>query len=71
MAFTWGEISKWAKAHGYKISKKDDLFLWHNIENPDVCGEEQGLSELATAVFNQITNHKWVEHQKKFLANKH
>ena len=66
MAFTWGEISKWAKANGFKVSKKDGLFLWHNIENTDICGEEKSLELMVTAVFNEISGHKWVDHQRNF-----
>jgi hypothetical protein len=69
MAFTWGEISKWAKDHGFKVSKKNDLFLWHNLENPDVCGEEKSLDQMITAVFNEISGHKWVDHQKWYKSN--
>jgi len=64
MSFTWGEISKWAKSHGYKISKKDDSFLWNKIENVEICGKENSLEELTKAVFNNLTNNKWVKHQK-------
>jgi hypothetical protein len=69
MSFTWGEVSKWAKSHGYKISRKDGLFLWHNVENTDICGEESSLGKLVTAVFNQITDHKWVEYQVNYEKN--
>ena len=66
MAFTWGEISKWAKAHGFKVSKKDGLFLWHNIDNTYVCGEESSFEDMAKAVFNEISGHKWVKHQQEY-----
>jgi hypothetical protein len=71
MAFTWGEVSKWAKANGFKVSKKDDMFLWHNLENPDMCGEEECIESMVRAVFNEISGHKWIKHQKEFISKKH
>lgn len=68
MSYTQGEISKWAKSHGYKISKKDGIFLWNKIENADICGTENSLEELVRVIFNRITDNKWVEHQKKFQS---
>lgn len=70
MSFTWGEISKWAKAHGYKVSKKDGSFLWHNIDNVDVFGEESSLENMVKAVFNEVSEHKWVKHQEEYESKK-
>lgn len=64
MAFTWAEISKWAKSHGFKVSKKDGLFCWNNLDNTEICGKESNFDDMIKAVFNTITNGKWIEHQK-------
>jgi hypothetical protein len=63
---TWGEISKWAKSHGFKLSRKDDLFLWSKIEDPEVNGSEKSLKDASIAIFNCFTNNKWVSYQKDY-----
>jgi len=65
MSFTWGEVSKWAKDHGYKISRKEQKFYWTNTTTED-SGECYSLEDLTKSVFNKITNDKWVDHQKNY-----
>lgn len=70
MSFTLGEISKWAKSRGFKVSKKDGVFLWSSLENVNIKGQENNIEDVAKAIFNQISNNKWIEHQKQYERNK-
>lgn len=63
---TWAEISKWAKSHGFKLTRKDDLFLWSKLEDPEINGSEESLKEASIAIFNCFTNNKWVPYQNEF-----
>lgn len=61
MAFTWTEIKKWASNHGLSPKKKskENVYVWEEKEY-------QSLDCLVTALFNQISNNKWIEHQKNY-----
>lgn len=63
---TWKEINSWAKTWGYKTSKAKDGYAWYKIDNPDECGVAPSVSKLARAIFNHMTNFKWIEHQNNF-----
>jgi hypothetical protein len=63
----WGEVSKWAKEKGYKISRKDGNYVWVSTTDPNKKGEAEDLEDIAKAVFNQITDNKWLEYQKKYI----
>jgi hypothetical protein len=62
----WNETSKWAKSHGYKMSRKDGSILWSKLDDKEICGVENSIEETARAIFNHITNNKWVEHQRNY-----
>ena len=62
----WNETSKWAKANGYKMSKKDGGIFWLKLDNPEACGIEKDVDDVAKAIFNHMTNNKWVEYQNNF-----
>ena len=62
----WNEITKWAKTHGYKISRKDGSIHWCYLANPEVCGSASNIDDIATAIFNHISDYKWVEYQKNY-----
>jgi hypothetical protein len=66
VAYTWNEISKWAKGHGYKVSKKDGLFTWNNQNNPEKGGQENNFEDLIKRVYNEISDYKFVQHQKDY-----
>jgi hypothetical protein len=63
MGFTWTEIKKWAKTHnlepkkikegGYKLDDKD----------------YSDINELVIALWNIVSNNKWVEHQSQYKKN--
>jgi len=62
----WGEVNKWAKERGYKLKRIDGLIHWHKLDEPDICGAEENIDEVATAIFNHISDYKWVEYQKNY-----
>jgi hypothetical protein len=64
----FGEISKWAKSKGYKITRKDGCFHWHKLDETKSNGVENTLDETATAIFNNLTNNKWVEYQENYRS---
>jgi hypothetical protein len=75
---TISEIKKWAKAHGYSIIKdKGDeekgqptQYYWSKENDVNATGVAPSVSKVATAIFNHMTDNKWVEHQIKFKEEK-
>jgi len=62
------EIKKWAKTQGYEVikDKEDGLYYWAKLDaGPDASGVAKSVSKVATAIFNHMTDNKWVEHQTK------
>jgi hypothetical protein len=62
------EIKKWAKTKGYEVikDKEDGLYYWAKLDaGPDASGVVKSVSKVATAIFNHMTDDKWVEHQIK------
>lgn len=70
----WSEVKKWAKDKGYETikDKEDGQYYWAKLESsdPSDSGVAKSVSKLATAIFNHITNNKWVDHQNEFQNNK-
>lgn len=70
----WSEIKKWAKDQGYDtIKDKDDgKYYWAKLgsDDPKDSGVAKSVSKLATAIFNHLTNNKWINHQEEFQNNK-
>lgn len=73
--FKISEIKSWAKTWGYSIRKeKDDTingasYYWMKDDDPTQNGVSLSVSKVATAIFNHLTNNKWVEHQEQFKKN--
>jgi hypothetical protein len=69
----WKEIKSWAKSKGYEtIKDKDDgQYYWAKLDSdePDASGVAKSVSKLATAIYNHMTNNKWIEHQKQYQEN--
>lgn len=69
----WSEIRKWAKEKGYDtIKDKDDgQYYWAKLDSndPNASGVAKSVSKLATAIYNHMTDNKWVEHQKQYQEN--
>lgn len=74
----WSEVRKWAKQHGYEtIKEKGDeekgetvQYYWSKIDSPQASGVAKSVSKLATALYNDMTDNKWLEHQKTYAENK-
>jgi hypothetical protein len=70
------EVKKWAKTKGYEIIKeKDDSingasYYWAKQDNILATGVALSVTKVATAIFNHLTEDKWVEHQIKFKEAK-
>ena len=67
------EIKKWAKEKGYEVikDKEDGLYYWAKLnDGPDASGVAKSVSRVATAIFNHITQDKFVEYQLKFKEEK-
>jgi hypothetical protein len=63
------EIKKWAKEKGYEVikDKEDGLYYWAKLDaGSEASGVAKSVSKVATAIFNHLTEDKWVEHQTKF-----
>lgn len=71
---TISEVKKWAKGLGYHAVKdKDDgKYYWSKSDSNtvDSSGVAPSVSKLAKAIFNHITDNKWVDHQKEYNKNK-
>jgi hypothetical protein len=72
------EIKRWAKAHGYTIIKdkgdeeKDEpvQYYWSKDNDINVTGVASSVSKVAKAVFNHMTEDKWINHQIEYQENK-
>jgi hypothetical protein len=66
----WKEIRSWAKNKGYETikDKEDGLYYWAKLDsnNPDASGVAKSVSRLATAIYNHMTDNKWIEYQKQY-----
>ena len=63
---TFVEIRRWAKEKGYKAEKNDNSYSWHRLDNEQICGTTSSVSKLATAIFNNMTDNKFIQHQEDF-----
>jgi len=67
------EIKKWAKEKGYTVvkDKEDGLYYWAKLDSgPDASGVAKSVSKVATAIFNNMTDNKWLDHQVKFQEDR-
>ena len=69
----WKEIKTWAKSKGYETlkDKDDNQYYWAKLDSsdPNSSGVAKSVSKLATAIFNHLTENKWVDQQKKYKEN--
>jgi len=69
------EVKTWAKNWGYSIIKeKDDSlngasYYWCKDTDPTATGVALSVSKVATAIYNHMTNDKWLDHQKEYKEN--
>lgn len=66
------EIKSWAKRWGYSIIKEKDSSLngasyyWCKNDDNSVTGVATSVSKVATAIYNHMTENRWIEHQKQY-----
>lgn len=66
------EVKTWAKRWGYSIIKeKDDSingasYYWCKDNDASITGVALSVSKVATAIYNDISNNKWVDHQNSY-----
>jgi hypothetical protein len=66
------EVKTWAKRWGYSIIKESDdtingaSYYWCKDSDPNVTGVALSVSKVATAIYNNITDNKWLEHQNSY-----
>ncbi len=72
------EIKRWAKTFGYSIIKdkgdeeKDEptQYYWSKNDDVNVTGVAPSVSKVAKAIFNHISEDKWLDHQKEYEDKK-
>lgn len=69
----WSEVKKWAKEKGYETLKEqeDEItnYYWAKLDTPDASGISKSVSKLAFAIYNHMTDNKWLDHQQKYREN--
>ena len=62
--FKWTEIKKWANENNFSISKtaKIDEYFWEDKKY-------ENINDLVKDLWNNMTNNKHLEHQKKYKNN--
>ena len=68
------EVKRWAKDQGYTIIKdKGDeengdpvQYYWSKDDDPNVTGVAPSVSKVATAIYNHMTDNKWIDYQKEY-----
>lgn len=68
----WKEVKSWAKSRGYETLKDKEYsqYYWAKLDDPDASGVAKSVSKLALAIYNHMTDNKWLDHQKQFLDKK-
>jgi len=73
----WSEIKKWAKQQGYEtLKEKGDeekgesvQYYWSKVDDSNRSGVAKSVSKLAKAIYNDMTDNKWLNHQQTYLLN--
>jgi hypothetical protein len=69
----WTEIRSWGKKFGYETikDKEDNQYYWAKLDSnePDASGVTKSVSKLAFAIYNHMTDGKWLDHQKEYRDN--
>lgn len=68
------EIKRWAKEKGYTVIKekgdeeKDEptIYRWHKNDDPSICGTATSVRKVSMAIFNHLSDYKWVEYQQNY-----
>lgn len=71
---TISEIKKWAKDKGYTVvkDKEDGKYYWAKLSDNSInaSGIASSVSKVAKAIFNHLTDNKWLDHQKEYQEKK-
>lgn len=62
----WKEVRSWALKKNYTAKKTEDGYVWSRLDNPSRSGISKSVSKLAAAIFNDMTDNKFVEYQEKY-----
>lgn len=71
----WSLIKSWAKNHGYVVSRKITAdgqknqydYYWEKTENnTPISGITTSVSKLATIIYNNLTDDKYVQYQNEY-----
>lgn len=67
----WSEVKKWAKDKGYETikDKEDGKYYWAKIDEPqniEASGVVTSVSKLAKAIYNHLSDNKWIEYQSEY-----
>jgi hypothetical protein len=65
----WSEIKRCAKQHGYEAKKNNDGYSWVHIDDSSKNGISKSVSKLAKAIFNNMTNDAFVDHQNNYVSD--
>ena len=57
--FKWTEIRKWAEKNNLKPKKVGSEYVWEE-------GTYKNIDDLVVALYNNISNNKFIDHQKKY-----
>ena len=73
----WTNIKRWAKDKGYKVDREksgDEAnpynYEWKLLDDPATHGTTNSLSKIAMNIYNDITDNKHIEHQKRYAQEK-
>lgn len=56
------EVKSWAKKHGLTVKKQGEGYIWWG--EGVAAGKPEDIDEVAKAIFNRITDNRFVDHQK-------
>ena len=62
----WKEIKSWASNHNYTTKKTQDGYVWSRLDNPSQSGISKSVSKLATDIYNDMTDNKFLDHQLQY-----
>lgn len=68
MKITYKELELWANKWGYRIEKRRGRIRWWKEPFCSSGGSGVNIDDIATDIFNHITNDAWVEYQEEYAS---
>lgn len=62
----WKEVRSWASKYNYTTKKTDDGYVWSRLDNPSRSGISKSVSKLATDIYNDMTDNKFLAYQENY-----